>query len=103
MAGRRFQDWTNRNIFVNSFESPSDFPLASYQNQYAGGEGSKDPYAWPDQENSTDATHHSEQNFADGINAEPQNKENSGAHHLEEAEPIGKSITALQAGMTRLC
>ncbi|KAI1731784.1 transmembrane amino acid transporter protein [Ditylenchus destructor] len=97
MAGRRFQDWTNRNVFVNSFESPSDFPLASYQNQCEGGEGSKDPYAWPDQENSTAGAEQSPQNFADGISAELQSKANSGGDHLEEAEPVGTSITALQA------
>lgn len=100
MAGRRFQDWTNRNIFVNSFESPSDFPLASYQNQCVGGEGSKDPYAWPDHENNIDGALQSSQNFEDGVSNEPQSKANSGGDHLEEAEPVGTSITALQAGKT---
>uniref|UniRef100_A0A915D3W5 Amino acid transporter transmembrane domain-containing protein n=1 Tax=Ditylenchus dipsaci TaxID=166011 RepID=A0A915D3W5_9BILA len=31
MAGRRLQNWTNRNVFVNSFDSHSDLPLSSYQ------------------------------------------------------------------------
>jgi hypothetical protein len=31
-AGRRIQDWTNKNVFVSSFES-NELPLPSYQNE----------------------------------------------------------------------
>ncbi|KAH7731633.1 vesicular GABA transporter [Aphelenchoides avenae] len=36
-AGRRIQDWTNRNVFIKSFDSLNDLPLQSYQNQTAAG------------------------------------------------------------------
>lgn len=32
-AGRRIQDWTNRNVFIKSFDSLNDLPLQSYQNE----------------------------------------------------------------------
>ncbi|KAH7696712.1 CRE-UNC-4 protein7 protein [Aphelenchoides avenae] len=74
-AGRRIQDWTNRNVFIKSFDSLNDLPLQSYQNQTSPG------------------------NYAEGLTDIEETKEEaqmpaSGDGH---GASDGKPITALQA------